>query len=74
MLAQEQSCEAPGWDVAVWHPLAIPSSSLAELEAPLPVSLPPESTHSMNLLTCSAGSWKSPSNSSRAHCGGETEV
>lgn len=28
----------------------------------------------MNWLTCSAGSWKSPSNSSRAHCGGETGV
>lgn len=28
----------------------------------------PKPTHSMNRLTCSAGSWKSPSNSSRAHC------
>lgn len=34
----------------------------------------PKPTHSMNRLTCSAGSWKSPSNSSRAHCGGGAGV
>lgn len=74
MLAREQSCETPGWDVAVWHPLGIPSSALAELQAPLPASLPPKPTHSMKRLTCSAGSRKSPSNSSRAHCRGEMGV
>lgn len=74
MLAQEQSWETLGWDVAVWHALPTPSSTLAELEALLQVSLPSKPTHSMNWLTCSAGSWKSPSNSSRAHCRGEMGV